>query len=194
MPVPLHSTSLAKNGIGATDIAGRVWMANAYPAREMEGSGEHSSSSAVYSDICRINHGCNPNCIHSWNETLQRQTVHATRAIGVGEELELTYLGVDRDAPPRVERQTMLEEHFGFRCSCTLCALPAEQSQLSDARRSRLVELCTLLHEGRPGGEHATSEVSALLEGCGCCGKRVSRVFAHGAMLVVSSRARGTGT
>ena len=197
VPVPLHSTSLAKNGIGATDIAGRVWMANAYPAREMEGSGEHSSSSAVYSDICRINHGCNPNCIHSWNETLQRQTVHATRAIGVGEELELTYLGVDRDAPPRVERQTMLEEHFGFRCSCTLCALPAEQSQLSDARRSRLVELCTLLHEERPGGEgtRSFSEVSALLEERLRLLRQegVSEVFAHGAMLVVSSRAREHG-
>ena len=196
-PVPLHSKSLVSQGIGATDIAGRVWMANAYPAREFEGGGGEGSSSAVYSEICRINHGCNPNCIHAWNELLQRQTVHATRPIAAGEELELTYLGTDRDAPGRRERQALLEDHFGFRCGCALCSLPDAQALRSDSRRARLVELCDLLHGERVGGggTRPYGEVRALLEErLGLLrAEGVAEAFAHGAMLVVSAKAHEQG-
>ena len=194
-PAHGHAEAIAA---GMTDLPGRIWMANAYPAREIMSDRAPAFSSAVYAHVCRINHACNPNCIHTWNERLQRMTVHATRAIAAGDELFLTYLGTDRDAPGRVERQALLRNHFCFNCACSLCALPEEHSRASDERRARLVALCELLHEERPGGGGTRNykqlaklldEKLALMRD-----ENVSEAWAHGAMFVAMIKAKECGS
>ena len=180
-----------------SDLTFRVWAANAYPTREIEGSSPHASSSAVYRHVCRINHACRPNCAHAWNERLQRMTVHATQAIGPGEELTLTYLGTDRDAPGRAERQQLLQEHFDFTCGCSLCALPKSEARASDRRRTRLVALCESLHAEAPGGpgRRSFADTAKLLEERLALLREegVAVEWAHGAMFVVMVKASQAG-
>ncbi|KLU85534.1 hypothetical protein MAPG_04557 [Magnaporthiopsis poae ATCC 64411] len=58
-----------------------------------------AGSGAVYPTVCRLNHSCRPNCMTSWNTTLRRQTVHATRRIEEGEELTARLVAEGEDSP-----------------------------------------------------------------------------------------------
>ena len=88
---------------------------------------------AVFPTICRLNHSCQPNCHHSWNGRIGKETVHAIVDIAAGEALTICYL-----APRGLERQhrraKLLEEH-GFECRCCKCDLADEALALSEARQ-----------------------------------------------------------
>lgn len=112
-----------------------IWLSNAYPM-DSEGSGDKQG---VFAQLCRINHSCQPNVTTSWNARLRRQTIHATRSIRAGEELLISYYGVDgQDGLVRAERQELIMSKMGFHCSCALCGLTGDALARSEGRQRRL--------------------------------------------------------
>ena len=92
-----------------------IWLSNAYPTdgtnlgRRVEGALAERSS-AVFCNLCRLNHDCHPNLHCAWNSMLGKQTVFALRDISEGEELTVSYLG-DLEQT-RAERQASLSADF----------------------------------------------------------------------------------
>ncbi|KAI6864735.1 hypothetical protein KC334_g20169, partial [Hortaea werneckii] len=93
---------------------------------------------AVFEKASRLNHSCVPNVHHSFNPTLQKQTVHAVRDIQPGEELCTTYLGGPGCYYIRSQRIEMLRSNYGFTCTCTACSDP---SGASESRRQLMANL-----------------------------------------------------
>jgi hypothetical protein len=96
----------------------------------------------IFLEACRINHACDNNAQKHWNQHIKRHTIHALRDISKGEEITISYLGLDSS---REVRQNKLQEKFGFLCSCRLCSLPTEQSQESDRRWGKIDQLDDLI-------------------------------------------------
>lgn len=71
---------------------------------------------------------------------MKRFNVHATRDIGVGEEVSLCYLG--DVAAVREVRWGRLREGYGFECGCQACDLGSEIGRKGEERR---VEIRTML-------------------------------------------------
>lgn len=69
----------------------------------------------------RINHSCGPNAFTSYNPTIERLTVHASRDIRVGDEVLTEY--TNGTFLKRVDRQAMMR-HWGFVCHCRACTNP----------------------------------------------------------------------
>ncbi|KAG5991688.1 hypothetical protein E4U52_003423 [Claviceps spartinae] len=97
---------------------------------------ESPDKAAVFLEACRINHDCEYNAIHHWNEKINRHTVHAIRDIDAGEEITLTYVCY---LGSRETRQKALKESFDFACLCRLCSLPTDQSQERDRKLAQIV-------------------------------------------------------
>ncbi|KAL1633264.1 hypothetical protein SLS58_011153 [Diplodia intermedia] len=116
--------SLHNNFPGKTPFGG-TFRTNALPC------GPDSPWGAVYPTICLINHSCVPNAHHSWNGALKRETVHAVRPIGAGEEITISY---DRGGTSAA-RRAFLNESFGFDCRCGACSRPPSELRASDVRR-----------------------------------------------------------
>lgn len=88
---------------------------------------------AVFRGISRINHSCVPNSQANYHEGKGLFNVHATRDIGVGEELSISYLpelGAVRGK--RVER---LRDGYGFECGCVACDLGSKVGRDGEERR-----------------------------------------------------------
>jgi hypothetical protein len=90
--------------------------------------------SGVFKSFSRINHSCTPNVHHSYNPTLKKLTVHATRHINKGEEILTTYTNLDRI----YEQRTDLLSNWHVRCECKCCAGP--NADASKGRRVRMFE------------------------------------------------------
>jgi SET domain len=79
-------------------------------------------------NICLINHACFPNAEFSWDQKLQKGTIHVIRDIQPGDEITINY-GVDT----LQSRSEQIRERFGFICLCNTCekedllALPVSQ-------------------------------------------------------------------
>ena len=56
--------------------------------------GDRVREAGIFLNACRINHACDNNAQKSWNENINRHTVHAKRDIDNGEEITIFYLGV----------------------------------------------------------------------------------------------------
>ncbi|KAH7367782.1 hypothetical protein B0T11DRAFT_213042, partial [Plectosphaerella cucumerina] len=97
--------------------------------------GEDSNIGAVYPTISLINHSCLPNTFYCWNFTTEKETVHAIRPIGAGEEITITYTAADLSFSTR---QEYFKSSFGFDCKCPLCDLPEEAIKASDDARAKL--------------------------------------------------------
>ena len=54
---------------------------------------EDPEKNGIFLDASRVNHSCNQNAYHAWNEPLQQLTVHAIKDIAKGEEITICYLG-----------------------------------------------------------------------------------------------------
>jgi SET domain-containing protein len=108
-----------------------IFKTNALPC------GAGSPIGAVYPTICLINHSCDSNSHHSWNDLTNSETIHALRDIKAGEEITICY------ANPEVYqvRRAKLRGSFGFDCDCSLCSLPLDERNRSDARRIRIAQL-----------------------------------------------------
>ena len=83
----------------------------------------------IFHRVSRINHNCQSNTYTSWNDTTERCIIHALRDIEKGDEITMEYLN---PYFPRHERQAILQETYGFDCTCRLCTLPPQQSREHD--------------------------------------------------------------
>jgi SET domain-containing protein len=92
--------------------------------------GPGSSVGGIFPMISRINHSCRPNTQHTWNTSIEHETIHAIRDIKKGEEITISY-NLGGPSQPRMQR---LKRSFGFDCTCDLCSLADEALEISDAR------------------------------------------------------------
>ncbi|KAK5993499.1 SET domain-containing protein 5 [Cladobotryum mycophilum] len=104
--------------------------------------GSKANCGGLFLETSRINHSCRHNAQNTWNENLQRLTIHALRDIEEGQEITITYLA---STSTYAERHHFLKEKFGFDCKCELCSLPQAEKKCSDARLSKLQVLDSLI-------------------------------------------------
>ncbi|OAF98576.1 SET domain-containing protein [Paraphaeosphaeria sporulosa] len=97
--------------------------------------GPNLDTGGIFLQACRINHACDGNAVHCWNENLNQLTIHAIRDIRKGEEITISYLATLRN---RQARQDELLHNFGFLCACQLCCLPLGESKCNDAALDRI--------------------------------------------------------
>ncbi|KAM0269036.1 hypothetical protein ACHAQH_009853 [Verticillium albo-atrum] len=107
--------------------------------------GSDASTGGVFVEASRVNHACLQNAQNSWNEGLQKLTIHSIRDIDEGEEITIMYL---RDRTNRAARQLALQRDFRFTCSCELCSLPQSRLGLSDARLNEIQRLDGSIGDG----------------------------------------------
>lgn len=75
------------------------------------------TGAAIFPNAARFNHACNPNACFSWNAKIGKETIHAMRDIEEGEEITLSYCGVDQGKRLRAWEL----KHYGFVCDCEAC-------------------------------------------------------------------------
>jgi hypothetical protein len=91
-----------------------------------------SNNGGLFLEASRINHSCQPNAQHTWNDNLSHLTVHALRDIEADCEITISYIsGVSLGY---AERQRHLMDVFSFACACELCSLPLLARNGSDYR------------------------------------------------------------
>jgi hypothetical protein len=100
--------------------------------------GSDATTGGIFLDSSRINHSCNPNAQNTWNENLQKLTIHAIQDIAKGEEITIFYLTARRNRSARLHA---LQTDFHFTCSCSLCSLPLDQRKTSDKRWDEIQSL-----------------------------------------------------
>ena len=89
----------------------------------------------------RLNHSCNANVHHSYNVTIGKETVQATRQINKGDELVTAYgLTAWRTKDQRAE---ILEQGWNFSCACKACAGP--KAAKIEERRGGMFEIDQIL-------------------------------------------------
>ncbi|KAG6132044.1 hypothetical protein E4U12_003364 [Claviceps purpurea] len=115
-----------------------IFGTNCLPAEEFP------DKAAIFLEACRINHDCDNNALHHWNEKIKRHTVHTMRDIEADEEITLSY-AIHLES--RETRQKHLKESFGFACLCRLCSLPKGQSQERDRKLEQIVRTSKLMKE-----------------------------------------------
>ncbi|KAF1968153.1 SET domain-containing protein [Bimuria novae-zelandiae CBS 107.79] len=84
----------------------------------------------------RINHSCRPNTSQYWSANLGRRIVYANRHIEEGEEIYASYIPL---LHPHEARQRRLDQ-YGFKCTCSACALDQGARNASDQRRQDLAK------------------------------------------------------
>lgn len=92
------------------------------------------SSLGLFPKGARINHSCRPNTSQYWNSYTGRRIVYANRHIEQGEEIFATYIPL---LYPHEARQRRLDQ-YGFKCTCSACALQEASRKASDHRRQEL--------------------------------------------------------
>jgi hypothetical protein len=78
---------------------------------------EMGSGAAVFPNAARFNHSCVPNACFTWNEGIERETIHTMRDVKKGEEITLCYVNMEHG---KVLRAYELK-HYGFVCGCEAC-------------------------------------------------------------------------
>lgn len=97
-----------------------------------------AAESGIFMEASRINNSCCPNAFFSWNQNLQRVTVHAIVDIPAGEEITVCYVFPFFS---RVYRQMMFREHYGFECGCPACLIDTPIGQKSELCRQKMETL-----------------------------------------------------
>ncbi|KAI0380174.1 SET domain-containing protein [Hypomontagnella monticulosa] len=78
--------------------------------------------SGIFSFCSRIAHSCIPNAYSSWNPTLQRLTIHASRDIKAGDQIFVDYTG--NVCWTSEQRGFSLFSTWGITCQCAACTDP----------------------------------------------------------------------
>lgn len=91
----------------------------------------HVSHLGVVPETARVNHACRPNTFYRFDDYTLTLDFFALRDIEPGEELSYTYAFSETQ---HQGRQQKLEEEWGFKCSCPLCAASKEEIAQSDER------------------------------------------------------------
>jgi len=158
-----------------------------------------SNSGGLFLEASRINHSCQPNAQHAWNDSLGHLTVHALHDIEADREITISYIsGISSGY---VERQRHLMNVFSFACACELCSLPLIARRRSDYRLEQI--RCINEDEGAATDLEQILENPAksfsqmhqlfeLLEEEGICDIRVARAYftAFQIAAVVGDKAR----
>jgi hypothetical protein len=141
-----------------------------------------SNSGGLFLEASRINHSCQPNAQHAWNDNLGHLTIHALRDIEADREITISYIsGV---SPGYAERQRRLMDAFSFGCACELCSLPLTARTESDYRLDQIRSIdedegaATDLDQVLERPAKSLSQVHRLfelLEEEGICDIRISR-------------------
>jgi hypothetical protein len=100
--------------------------------------GADSKWNGLFMDASRINHSCQCNAHHAWNNSLKQLTVHALSDIESGQEITISYL------PKLLEfskRQSYLKEKYDFECHCELWSLPIPGREHIDSQIKTLQSL-----------------------------------------------------
>ncbi|KAG6026465.1 hypothetical protein E4U19_002590 [Claviceps sp. Clav32 group G5] len=97
-----------------------------------------STLDVIFGDANRINHDCDSNAQHYWNDDTKRLTVHALRDIHPGEEITTSYGSFLNS---QKVRWAMFQALFNFECSCRLCSLPDDQMQERDRKVAQFTHM-----------------------------------------------------
>eukprot|EP00747_Dinoflagellata_sp_TGD_P190288 gnl/TRDRNA2_/TRDRNA2_51773_c0_seq1.p1 gnl/TRDRNA2_/TRDRNA2_51773_c0~~gnl/TRDRNA2_/TRDRNA2_51773_c0_seq1.p1 ORF type:complete len:310 (+),score=19.36 gnl/TRDRNA2_/TRDRNA2_51773_c0_seq1:234-1163(+) len=80
---------------------------------------------ALFERAGKMSHSCQPNCswYTEWNdkEDSFRHNVRSTVDIKSGDEITVSYLLEEDLIMPTPHRQSILQDHYGFLCSCSRC-------------------------------------------------------------------------
>ena len=126
---------------------------------------EMGQGAAVFYEAARFNHSCNANAFFSWNARINRETIHATTDIKVGEEITLCYCDPHHDTALR--RWEL--KHYGFECDCPACedsSDPDSFAAISAQRRYRLRELDDVMSGIRSRNPNSPASPSEPLLTC----------------------------
>lgn len=108
-----------------------------------------NATQAVFGEIARFNHACSPNAQGNFNSLLGCFTIHAVRAIEVGEELTLSYLA--QNTSRTAQRQEKLLKHYGFSCDCPACDESLPANKLTEQKRLHFHDKQAAFHEAAEG-------------------------------------------
>lgn len=92
-----------------------VWFTNRFKV----GQGD----SAVFENVCRVNHSCWPNAMWAWNEGLGHMEITALRDLDQGEEVLISYISFGEEIDVFRRRERMAKWHF--LCYCQRCEVEA---------------------------------------------------------------------
>jgi hypothetical protein len=120
-------------------LVGR-FLTNGLPLRN-----DDPDKGGIFLDASRINHSCNHNAHHTWEEAPQQLTVHTIKDIAKGEEITICYLG-ERQKGSR--RREVLAKAFRISCSCSHCSLPPDQRKGSDERWDEIQKIDDSIRNG----------------------------------------------
>jgi hypothetical protein len=107
--------------------------------------GINATEGGIFLDASRINHSCSQNAQNTWNERIDRLTIHAIRDTEQGEGITISYLG---GSETYSQRQNTLQQSFRFTCTCPLCTLPAPERLKSDDRLREITRLDAKIGDG----------------------------------------------
>lgn len=106
----------------------KIYEANCY---------EMGSGACICLDASRINHSCLPNAHYSWNEGIERITVHAVMDIFKGEEITISYCSAICTLKERARNL----RPYVFNCRCPACRVDTYFGSMSQVRRQQMLEL-----------------------------------------------------
>lgn len=122
---------------------------------------------AVFPRIARINHSCAPNAQGHFHEGLGTLNVHATRDILDGEEVVINYLK-ETGVTLRRQRQSKLQEGYGFDCDCAACDTDSKSGRDGEQRRlealSKLARYAQETTESGATHKNTESELAMLMD------------------------------
>ncbi|KAL1608319.1 hypothetical protein SLS60_003259 [Paraconiothyrium brasiliense] len=125
----------------------------------------------------RINHACDSNAQHTWNDRLGKITVYALRDIAENEEITTNYMGCGRT---RQERQAYLKKIYKFDCACELCSLPTALNEAADRKLLRTRKLWSYFQVGDGHTRHLANPLQRL--------RRLEEIAQHWAELGSSTQ------
>ena len=98
---------------------------------------EMGSGTCICLDASRINHSCLPNAHFSWNDNIERLTVHTVKDISEGEEISISYCPAVRTLN---QRKDALKPYL-FTCHCPACRDDTVDGIISQMRRQQMLDL-----------------------------------------------------
>jgi len=101
--------------------------------------GTNSFHNGIFIKMSRFNHSCIPNAEYFWNEDTETRDLRACRNIREGEQITISYLGVemmDRD-----ERRHHLIVGYHFLCCCAACDISDEEMEIQRQKVEKFKEL-----------------------------------------------------
>jgi hypothetical protein len=133
----LHGYASTPFKLAAEREMGQNWDALSEVHRQVLAIYAANAFGSVFLLGSRINHSCVPNLHFAYNTTIGKETFHAIRDIGTGEELTITYI----NGTNRTRKQRFAElDNWGFQCNCPACE-DTMQGRKKEERRRQLFTL-----------------------------------------------------